>query len=144
MQDQLGTKAPDDSQIMSDETFESRREIAGRLPDREREEALIELTKHQAKAIGDDLEWERWYEQYHATILRPHDQTIEMCHPEWIRISNLQAAAAYILISALFVPSVRHWWWLAPASAWCVITIVEGYSLLQRFFNKWSTYSDQN
>lgn len=142
VKEQLGDRAPKDSQVVDQKVFDRMCEVAVDLPEPQKEAEFARLIKLQSDTLNDDFEWSRWYDQYHAAIIQPNDFTIETYIRNGLDF-NLQAAAGYVLISATYVPALRHWWWLVPAFAWCVITVVEGYSLLERLFNKWSTYSDQ-
>ena len=56
---------------------------------------------------------------------------------------NLQTASVYILISACFVPALRHWWVLAPTSLWTLFLLAEEYAGLMQWLNKYSTTSKQ-
>jgi hypothetical protein len=142
VREQLGATAPDDTQVMKPTIFDQRRRMIDELPLDQRPGALLQLALEKNKADLDDMNWEQWYDQYHAMVVLPVDQTIEAYVGNGLSF-NLQAASVYVLISALYVPGVRHWWWLLPSCAWCVIFVAQSYTTLQRFFNKWSTLSDQ-
>jgi hypothetical protein len=142
VKEQLGHRAPNDTQFVSQANFDRMCEAAIELPEPDKSRTFERLNKARHDALMDDFEWERWYDQYHAAIIQPKDLTIEMYIRNGLDL-NLEATAAYIFISALYVPGVRHWWWLVPALAWFVIFLLEGQELLGRFFDRWSTYSDQ-
>jgi len=52
---------------------------------------------------------------------------------------NLEAAGLCVVVGAMFIPGVRHWWALAPAIAWVLILIAEAYTGLANAYNQWST-----
>jgi hypothetical protein len=139
---QLGAHAPNDTQLMSAVLFDLRRQLIEHLPENEREMALIELQQERLTLEVEDSRWEEWYEHYHQTILLPAERDF-MWHVENGLNLNLESASICVLVGALFVPSVRHWWCMLPACIWVFLLVNEVYWMLKNFLNPWSTLSAQ-
>lgn len=90
----------------------------------------------------DDANWQQWYDHYHRIVLSVTKWDFES-YVRYGIIYNLQAAAVYVLISAIFVPNVRHWWTLVPGSIWAVIFVFQEYYRSKEYMDAWSTLSEQ-
>lgn len=139
---QLGENAPNDTQIMSDAIFDLRRRMADNLPENDREMAILGLQQEKLAAEMDDSRWERWYDHYHQIILQPSDKDF-IWHVENGLNFNLQSASVYVLLSAILVPSVRHWWCILPAGIWVLLLAVEVHVHAKQYLDPWSTLSAQ-
>lgn len=56
---------------------------------------------------------------------------------------NMETAALYTLASVPFVPDLRHWWCIVPASVWVLVLAGEQYGTVGRFLNQWTTLTEQ-
>jgi hypothetical protein len=83
-----------------------------------------------------------WYDHYHQIVLQPREQDF-VWHVQNGLNFNLETTAVYVLIGALVVPSVRHWWCIVPACMWLLLLVAEVYTALQQLSNKWLTLSAQ-
>ena len=101
-----------------------------------------DLNAERLKAESDDLAWSVWYDHYHSIVVRPDDKDIFLQVHTGLRFS-LETAALYLLLSAIFVPPVRHWWYIAPASVWVVLLVVESIEAARKALDKWSTLNEQ-
>lgn len=139
---QLGENCPRDSQMMSKSMFDWRREMVetSEAP-LQRAAALLELEIEKSGLERDDLRWEQWYSHYAQMVFRA-DQDFTW-HVRTGLNFNLQTASLYLLISALFVPNVRHWWCLCPAFVWVITLVAQSYSEASQILNSWSTLHRQ-
>jgi hypothetical protein len=142
LKNRLGAQAPNDTFLMSQETFDLRQELLGHLPEEQRSPALLDLTMERMNTVMDDANWARLYDHYHQIVLQPDDRDF-VWHVRSGLNFNLQAASLYVLISALVVPSVRRWWCLLPASLWVLDLVGELFMSVRQYFDKWSTLSEQ-
>jgi len=101
---------------------------------------VVEVAK--LKNQREDGEWARWYEYYHALVLRPADRDV-LFHVQRGLHFNLQTAAVYLLLSTPIVPGIRRWWCILPAFLWAGFLVVEEFAGLQQWANKWSTLDKQ-
>jgi len=139
----LGTQAPSDTHLMSEEAFDLRKKVISEdLPEEQRPFALEELAKERLDAVKDDERWAEWYEHYHRIVLFPRDQDF-VWHVQNGLYYNLEAAALYVLISAILVPSVRQWWCIVPSIIWVLVLLSELHWQVNRLLNKWSTLHEQ-
>jgi len=139
----LGPQAPNDTQLLSEKVIEQLTKAIDLRPSVERRAALAKLNFEVIDTKIDDGHWADWYDHYHEVIVLGHDKK----ELDWyVRTGlnvNLEAAAVYVLLSALVVPRVRHWWILFPACLWILILLAESYYAAKQFTNKWSTLSAQ-
>jgi hypothetical protein len=138
----LGTRAPKDTTPILPDILETRRKMAELLPSNEQPRALSELNSEKLAADMADLQWEQWYDHYHRIVLRPDDRD-SFFHVGYNLRINLEAAALYGLVSAMFVPRLRHWWCILPSCIWVLMLVAEEYSAVQNRNNKWTTLSTQ-
>lgn len=134
----LGTDAPNDSTLIFPNVLKLRQEMIGHLPQPQREGALAELERERLSLELDDTKWAGWYEHYHQVVLQPSGQDWHFYMTRGISL-NLEATALYVLISACFVPSLRHWWCIVPACIWVLILLGQELGEVKRYMEKWST-----
>jgi hypothetical protein len=139
---QLGAQAPNDINLIPDGIFNQRIEMINLTPEAQRPVALHALNQEKLLTEIDDANWQQWYDHYHRIVLSVTRWDFES-HVRYGIIYNLQAAAVYVLISAIFVPNIRHWWTLVPASIWAVIFVFQEYYRSKEYMKAWSTLSEQ-
>ena|ERR1700730_17988258 len=83
-----------------------------------------------------------WYDHYHSIVLIRDNPDVR-CQVHYGLSSNLEVSAIYVLLSAILVPVVRHWWCILPSCMWVLIFLAEEYTGLKRYTDRWSTLSDQ-
>jgi hypothetical protein len=139
---ELGDRAPQEVPFISAWLFEQRTKMINSLPQAQQTQAAADLTSEKLKSDSNDFEWEQVYDHYHKSVLFPQERPFEW-HVQNGFNFNLQATSLYVLISAVVVPSIRHWWCILPASLWVVFLLAEMFYMWSRFTNRWSTLSDQ-
>ncbi len=138
----LGAQAPRDTSLMSPAVFEQRSKMAELMPEEQRQAALGAIIIERCDTALEDRRWQEWYDHYHQIILQDAEPTFEW-HVQNGFNFNMQATALFVLVSATFVPDLRHWWYVLPACAWLIILVSESYSTFIRYTNKWSTRYEQ-
>jgi hypothetical protein len=138
----LGTSAPQDTQLMSQELYDLRGGIVKSLSAPDQPGARLVLERERFDSQINDSQWEQWYEQFHQTVLQP-SKTDFVWHVRNGLNFNLETASLYLLLSAAIVPAVRHWWCILPASLWVLLLVAESYSAMNRYLDKWSTLRAQ-
>ena len=138
----LGSRSPSDIALLSPDVFEARRKMVELLPPQERPRAMYELNAERIRTESDDLEWAQWYDHYHRIVLEPRDRDLFFEVGWGLRI-NLETAALYLLLSATFVPRLRHWWCILPSLLWVLVLAAEEYDSARKFSDKWATLSEQ-
>ncbi len=113
----LGSRTPDDRPFVTESVWKIRRSVYDGQPDAIRNPALLTLDRERAESVVNDGDWERWYRHYHWLVLKPGDRDVVQ-HVQNGLSFNLQTASVYALISVAFVPELRHWWCILPASWW--------------------------
>jgi len=138
----LGEKAPEDLPFVSLEVMSLRLKMIEGMPAEIKVPALGQL--HQEKAKSDLLDeyWRGWYEHFHQIVLEPRERTFEWHVRNGLNL-NLQTASLYILISTFLVPSVRHWWLVAPSCIWTLLLLAESFYAYLHFTDRWQTLSEQ-
>jgi hypothetical protein len=139
---ELGDRAPTEVPFVSEWLFEQRRKLIESLPPAQQTQPALDLGAEKLKSDINDSEWEQWYDHYHQVVIWPPERPFEW-HVQNGFNFNLQAASLYILISALVVPSVRHWWCILPASVWVLFLLAEMLFMWNRYTNRWSTFTEQ-
>jgi hypothetical protein len=142
VKERLGVNAPSDTLLMTERAFEQRKGLVDSLPPAQREAALADLSLEKLRTEINDGAWAQWYDLYHQIILEPDEVDI----PRQIKGGldfNLEAAGLYALISAAFVPEVRHWWCIVPASLWVFALICVSVYQLRQATDKWGTLHAQ-
>jgi hypothetical protein len=123
--------------------YERQKEAINQQPDEaQRNVAFFQLEGDKFDLERDDSNWSRWYDYYHSTVLRPSDLDVSF-HVRRGLAFNLETTAIYLLISACFVPAVRHWWYVMPSCLWTLILAASEWSETKSMMNKWSTLSKQ-
>jgi hypothetical protein len=140
---QLGAQAPKDTQVMSRELLTMMRTAANNLPESQRPAALLKLEGDKLSTEMDDHSWADWYDHFHKIVLLDQEKRDFQWHVYHGLGFNLEAGAIYVLISALFVPSVRHWWCILPACMWVLVLFAREYAGVQKVMNKWLSLSEQ-
>jgi hypothetical protein len=56
---------------------------------------------------------------------------------------NMEVTALYVLVAAVVVPALRHWWVMLPSSIWILLLLAEAYAVVRQAGNKWSTLTRQ-
>jgi hypothetical protein len=140
---QLGAQAPKDTQIISQELFAMLRTAANNLPEAQRPAALLKLDGDKLATEMDDHSWADWYNHFHKIVLLDQEKRDFQWHVYHGLGFNLETAALYVLISALLVPCVRHWWCILPACMWVLILFAREYTDANKMMNKWFSLSEQ-
>jgi hypothetical protein len=139
----IGAGVPNDTSVMSSALLDLKRKQIDLLPEAQRPAALGKVNLEKISTDVVDGRWAQWYDHYHRIVLFDHDKR----ELDWYVLnglhSNLQTAAVYVLISALFVPSVRRWWCILPAFMWVLILVGQEYWNMNRLMDPWSTLSEQ-
>lgn len=143
MKKYLGADAPNDTHVMSEELLQLKHQGVNFLPEGERPVALQALNMEKLNSEIDDSRWAEWYDHYHTIVLFGQDKRdFDSYVANGLNV-NLASASVYILLSALFVPSVRHWWYILPACIWALIYASVEYSGFANLKNYWSTLNKQ-
>jgi hypothetical protein len=143
LKNHLGKQAPNDSQLVSPEILALMRSSIDNLPESERSGAFGQMERDKIQAEIDDGRWAQWYDHFHQIVISDRHNRDFQWHVQQGLVFNLQTTAVYILISALFVPSVRHWWCILPACMWTLLLFAREYSGVTNYLNVWSTLSEQ-
>jgi hypothetical protein len=138
----LGEKRPNDSGPISTDIFQARQKMVEYLPQDQQASALCALNSERLNAEMDDLQWEQWYDHYHQIVLRPDDRDVFL-YVRWSLNLNLETAALCVLLGALVVSRLRHWWYILPAFMWVLMLLAEEYSAWKQYPNRWSPLSAQ-
>jgi len=139
---ELGDRAPAEVPFISEWLFEQRRKLIESLPPAQQTQPVLDLAAEKLKSDTNDFEWEEWYDHYHQVVIWPSERPFEW-HVQNGFNFNLQATSLYILISAVVVPGVRHWWCILPASLWALFLLAEMVFMWNRYTKRWSTLSEQ-
>jgi len=139
----LGGDAPDDTQPMSEEIFKMREEFLRQVPN-DYQRNLIDLQQEKLKSEIDDSRWQGWYEQYHQIAIgkRYNDAPFQIAINQSLQFS-LQTTGLVLVVGIYFVPAIRHWWCIVPASFWVLTAIGQTYYALKAYSNRWSTRAEQ-
>ncbi len=108
---------PKDTQRWQAWFYEQKLRQIESLPEAQQPLARTRLELERLENEGEDREWARWYDHYHKLVLQPSDQDV-LFHVHRGLNFNLQVAAVYVLVSLWFVPAIRLWWCILPASFW--------------------------
>ena len=139
----LGDQAPNDTTLLAEETFNLKRETVNYMPEAKRPEAIANLNHERIQTQMDDLQWSQWYDHYHQRVLTDRNKWSIQAYVHHGLAFNLETASIYTLLSALFVPAVRHWWCILPALMWVVILLAQEYTALHKMRNPWATLTEQ-
>lgn len=140
----LGADAPDDTLVIPQESFEFRRKLLESYRDKNKAaEDLVALEQEKLNSEIDDSKWKDVYEHFHEIILSQLPADEFTFHIRTGLNFNLEAAGLYVLVSAMIVPAVRHWWSIVPACVWVLLAIAENYMQIKNYLNKWSTLAAQ-
>jgi hypothetical protein len=146
-----GKDAPDDTLLVSEQAFNARREIINSVPVElaqigplasYQQQALADLAQEKLASEINDGKWRDWYDHYHRIVLQRYGRDF-VFHIRTGLNFNLEAAGLYVLVSAIFVPGIRHWWSLLPAIVWVLMGIAEVLYTVRRFPDRWSTLFEQ-
>jgi hypothetical protein len=138
----LGADAPEDTVVMSEVIYGLRNSMIDRLPEDQRIAASMALNTERINSFTNDTRWSQWYTQFHSIVLAEQSK-------EWMTQVrhgfefNLKATALYVLISAIWVPTLRHWWYLVPAILWTMAFVLGEWSSAQQYTNDWTTLDAQ-
>lgn len=138
----LDTPAPDDTMLEPRAAFDLRRKIQEILPEQARSVSLKEMDEQRRKAEINDLRWSEWYHHYHDLVIQKENRTFDSYVRKGLTF-NMETAALYVLVSAAFVPAMRHWWYILPACGWVLFVVLETLGNWNQYANKWSTLSAQ-
>jgi hypothetical protein len=139
----LGEQAPNDSNLITPEVFNLLRGPIERLPVAEQPLALLTLENSSLNSKMDDGKWSNWYNHYHQIVLtQEKPEQFERYVRKGLNF-NLETTSFYVVISALIVPAVRHWWCILPAGIWIIIFLSEQYRGVRQFRDPWSTLAEQ-
>ena len=64
-------------------------------------------------------------------------------HVGWGLRTNIQSASAYVLLAAIKIPQLRHWWIIVSALYWLLTLASEEYNAFTKATNEWATLEDQ-
>jgi hypothetical protein len=138
----LGPRAPNDTNLMSEELLNMRRDHIARQPEEQRSMALADLELERTATEVDDGNWAQWYRQYHQIVFNLARQDFYWYVKYGLEF-NLETSAICILIGAIVVPNVRHWWCILPSCMWALLLVGQQHSELKQFTDPWSTLSGQ-
>jgi hypothetical protein len=138
----LGNAAPKDTQLMAKWFYDYRLQEIGEIPEGERALAKIRLDSEKLSAERDDSDWARWYHHYHHLLLQLLEGDVALHVQRNLRF-NLEAASVYVLISATFVPAIRHWWAIGPSCFWVFLLIVTEWTEARTMVDEYSSFSRQ-
>jgi hypothetical protein len=141
----LGAAAPNDVTLVTVEMMRESKKLAALLPPDQQPVELRKITEERISSILNDMAWSNLYGHYHQIVsqLQQRNEDEVSLHIRSGLSFNFVAAALYVLVSALLVPAVRHWWCIVPAAAWVFAATVEFLAGMRRLFDKWSTLQDQ-
>jgi hypothetical protein len=142
LKNRLGKKAPENVRVLPAGFLDEEQKRVAALPEAERRQSLGQLEETGINVAKDDADWYALYCIYHAVVLERSEQDDALNVREGLDF-NLETAALVVLISALFVPSLRHWWCILPACMWIVIFVLEERADARRYNDLWSTLDDQ-
>lgn len=142
LRNRLGAQAPNTLPFMWQALYDLKLKQINLMPEQGRPAALLALNQEKIQSDMNDAEWEQWYDHYHRILLTPASPDASW-HVRTGLNFNLETTALYLLVSAVFVPSVRRWWCVLPACVWVSLLFAESYSAVKRAENKWSTLNDQ-
>jgi hypothetical protein len=134
--------APQDIPWISDEIFAIKQQFIGFMPEEQRADALNQLVTARMQSVANDMEWRHWYEYFKQIVTQLVEDPFTW-HVRTGLFSNLQAAALCVLISAIFVPPLRHWWYLLPSGFWLLSIVAEVFAVFRKQFDPWSGLTDQ-
>jgi len=146
----MGSDTPDDTLLITEGMFEQQQRMIEDfqssqtlLPQFQLPlDPLLELKSNKLSSEINDGKWQEWYNHFHRVVLEKHNRDF-VFHIRTGLYFNMETTGLYILLSALMVPSVRHWWCIVPACAWVLLLISESYYGIHRYSNMWSTLFDQ-
>ena len=141
MKKYLGDAAPEDVDLIADETFNLQIERAKLIQDpRQQFEEVQRLNREKANAVIMDLHWQTWWSNMHHAILADTDPVTKMS----LAIeANLQAASLVLLFSIHRTPVLYHWWVVLPCVFWIVMRVVRAYAFLYNLRNPWASSQKQ-
>jgi hypothetical protein len=138
----LGSQAPNDTILMSKDSFESRRKMFEVVVEPLRSMKISELELEKLSVEIDDGKWAEWYDHYHQQIATEVRNDLVALMRNDLNF-NLEVTGVYLLVSAAIVPGLKHWWYFAFAIGWILIGIAQSLAGWQRYRNKWMTLTDQ-
>jgi hypothetical protein len=139
----LGANAPNDTSLLTENLLGMRRQaIDDFRPAEERPEAHAALKLEKLNTEIDDGKWAQWYDFYHQAVIERDQREFHSTVRRGLNF-NLEATAIYVLVSAIFLPKLRHWWCVVPCVVWVLILVAEQRTDFNRYINKWSTVDAQ-
>ena len=139
----LGAQAPNDSLLVSEELATLRRQVIDTtVPANQCPQAHAALNLEKINTEIDDARWAQWYDHYHQIVFNREIPDVRL-HIKRGLDFNLETAGLYILVSAIFVPTLRRWWCILPSALWGLLLFAFEYAQTQKWLNKWSTLEDQ-
>ena len=138
----LGAKAPPDTDLIRPQVYDLKMQGLNLLPELERPRALYELNAEQIQTQMNDASWGAWYDHFHVLVLQPSDRDW-FFHLRWGLNINFETAGLIVLVGSLFVPALRHWWFILPSLLWVLLLGAEEYNGSRQYRDKWSTLSKQ-
>lgn len=142
VRDHIGAKAPKDTDLMSQASYQHQLNAPDSLPVEQKITRNHELLTEMLGVQKDDQDWERWYNHFHEIVLKPDDKDFSLHIRNGLRI-NLETTALYVLVGALFVPHLRRWWCILPASIWGLVFLAEVFWEYKKKTDRWTTLSAQ-
>jgi hypothetical protein len=142
MKPAVGTKAPPDTELITPQLYDLRKQGLNLLPESQRSLALYQLNNEQLKTQMNDGSWGAWYDHFHQLVLQPADRDW-FFHLRWGLNINFETAGLIILVGSVFLPPLRHWWFMLPSAVWVLLLVAEEYNSVRLYRDRWSTLSKQ-
>jgi hypothetical protein len=138
----LGAKARPDTELITPQLYDLRRQGLNLLPESQRPQALYELDTDRLQTQMNDGSWGAWYDHFHQLVLQPTERDW-FFHLRWGLSINFEVAGLIILVGSAFLPALRHWWLMLPSICWVLLLAAEEYNDVRLYRDKWSTLSKQ-
>jgi hypothetical protein len=139
----FGEHSPANTLPMTDLDFDLRVKATNTwLPEAERAAAVEELRRTRMRLASDDADWRQWYSQIEDLRKAEEKQDFEDVFSQTLR-SSLQSTAIYLLISMVFVPSLRNWICGLICAGWLIVVTAEVFTALRGSSDPWNTWSIQ-
>jgi hypothetical protein len=137
----LGSAAPEDLDLVSDEVLALQVEAANLLPNPlERAQAIAKAKDTQGRAAVVEYYWESWWHTLHQDVLQDKDPVTQLTLTLQV---NLQAASVVLLCAMPSTPILRHWWVISPCVFWLVMGVMTVYAYLRQLRDPWSSFTKQ-
>jgi hypothetical protein len=137
----LGSAAPKDLDLISDEVLNIWIEAARLIPDpMQQAQEISRVTREQTEAKMVDSYWQSWWDTLHHDVLLFRDSAAQMT---LTLEANLQAASLLLLFAIPSTPVLNHWWVISTCLFWLIMRGLRTYALLRNVRNPWSSFTKQ-